>query len=82
MSRERATDGIHRIRLSSVVRRSMSFRLFADLFQPLDCFAPLHTLVADIAFIPFACCAKPAARAVITISIQARGERRAPRFNY
>jgi hypothetical protein len=41
----------------------------------------LRGVAADLAFIPSAFCTRPTARAAITISIQARGERRAPRFN-
>lgn len=46
-----------------------------------DCFESLRGVAADLAFIPSAFCTRPTARAAITISIQARGERRAPRFN-
>jgi hypothetical protein len=42
----------------------------------------LSGVAADFASIPSALGISRSTRAVITISIRARGERRAPRFNY
>ena len=77
MSRERAADGRYCVRLSigcSPIHVALLVRRFLSTVR--HCFAPLRGPAADFAF------ASSTARAVITISTQARGERRAQRFNY
>ena len=83
MSRTRAADGrlcVH----NAVGRRPIrAVSLVRQFFSAVsDCIEPLRALAADFASIPSACCTRPTVRAAITISIQAKGERRAPRFNY
>ena len=83
MSSKRTTDCRHCIRMSighPPVRTTLLLRRFFSAMS--NCFAPLRGLAADIAFFPFACCTRPTVRATVTISMQARGERRAPRFSY
>jgi len=83
MSRKRATDGSYCIRLSIGYSPVHAVSLVPRFFSAVRySFAPLRGLAADIAFIPFATRTRRDARAVITISMRARGERRAPRFNY
>ena len=82
MSRKRAIDGRHCIRMSfgrPPVRTTFFSRRFFSAVS--SCLAPLRGLAVDPALIPFACCARPTVRAVITISMQAKGERRAPWCN-
>jgi hypothetical protein len=82
MRKELAVDGKHCIRIligRLSLRAILPVRRFVSAIR--HCVAPLRSLAADLAYIPFAYRARPTARAVITISIQARGERRAPRFN-
>lgn len=74
MGRKRATDNGYCIRFCighSPVDAALFVRRFCSVVR--RCIAPSCGLAADLAFIPFA---------VMTISMQARGERRAPRFNY
>jgi hypothetical protein len=83
MSRKRTIDDRDCIRMSigrPPVRTTLLLRRFFSAIG--NCFGPMRRLAADLAFVPFACCTRPAACAVIIISIQARGERRAPRFDY
>ena len=47
-----------------------------------DCFETLRGVAADFVSVPSAFCTRQAAPAAITIPIQAKGERRASRFNY
>ena len=83
MSRKRAADGRLGVHHAVGRRPIRAASLVRQLFSAVsDCFEPLRALAADFASIPSACCTRPAARAAITISIQAKGEGRASRFNY
>ena len=79
----RAIDGGHCPRTfvgCSPVRAIFRLRRFISAVS--NCFAPLRGLAADPALIPFACCTGSTVRAAVITSMQARGEGRAPRFNY
>jgi hypothetical protein len=68
------------------VRQVLSVRQVLFVRQVLsaisDGFETLRRVAAEISCIPSAACTRPTARVAITISIQARGEWRAPRLNF
>ena len=83
MRRELAVDGGHCIQSAIGRAPTLAVSLVRQLFSAVsDCFESLRVVAADFASIPSALGISRSARAVITISLQARGERRAPRFNY
>jgi hypothetical protein len=83
MSRKLAVDGRLCVHRAIGCRPIRAVSLVRQLFSAVsDCFEPLRGVAADFASIPSAYCNRPTARAAITILIQAKGERRAPRLNY
>jgi hypothetical protein len=83
MRRELAVDGGHCIQSAIGRAPTLAAPLVRQLISAVsDCFEPLRGVAADFASIPSARCTRPTARAAITISFQAKGEWRVPRFNY
>ena len=89
--RIRGATGRWSIRAASFVRQVFFLRqvffvrgIFVHQVFSLvsDCFETLRGVAADFVSVPSAFCTRQAAPAAITIPIQAKGERRASRFNY
>ena len=75
----RRATGRWSIGAASFLRQLFVRRIFSSVG---NCFEPLRGVAADFASIPSALHTSSRAFGAITVSIQARGERRASRFNY